>query len=189
MKIIENELNLLVPINIAFNWFKDLDKNYLKWHPPTHLDFLWLSDKPIEKGSKFCFEEDINGHKHTMLMEVSEYVENSRLSFASVKILVKSKYFPDWFMSFISSLFKMQLEMNRIFKSVSENSTVIYTTHKFACNLPGINRMVEWFINSFIFSNKYHENHMREENDYMRNSLENHCNHISHYFYRQNNST
>lgn len=84
MRILENEINLSVQVSTAFTWFKDLDKNYVKWHPPTHQDFVWLSDKPIIKSSRFCFEEDIKGHKHKMLMEISEYVENEKLFFISV---------------------------------------------------------------------------------------------------------
>ena len=172
MRILENELKLSVPISIAFTWFKDLDKNYLKWHPPTHHDFVWLSDKPIGKGSQFYFEEDIQGHNHKMLMEISEYVENVKLSFFSVRIQAKSKIVPDRFMSFLSSLFRIRIEISRTFKSVSENSTIIYTTHRFGCHIPLISKLVERFIDTFIFSSKYHENHMEEENEYMKSSLE-----------------
>ena len=171
MRILEDELKLSVPISVAFRWFKDLEKNYLKWHPPTHLDFVWLSDKPIGKGSQFYIKEDVKGHKHKMLMEVSEYVENAKLSFFSVKIQMTSKIFPDRFMSFLSSFFKIRIEMNRTFKSVSENSTIIYTTHRFGCHIPLLSKLVELFIDTFIFSSKHHENHMKEEGEYMKSNL------------------
>ena len=172
MKLLEDELKLTVPIKTAFKWFENLEKNYLRWHPNAHKEFVWLSSKPIKKGSRFYFVENIKGHKHKMLMEVSEYVENSKLSFLSIRIQVTSKIFPDQFLSLLSSLFKIKIEMNRIFQSISENSTIIHTTHKFGCHLPVINTLVEWFIDTFIFSSIDHANHMKEEGEYMKSYLE-----------------
>ncbi|MCF8044198.1 MAG: hypothetical protein K9K65_16245 [Desulfarculaceae bacterium] len=172
MRIIEDELNISVPVSTAFNWFKDLDKNYLKWHPPTHENFVWLSDKPIGKGSRFSFEESIKGNKHKMLMEVSEYIENKKLSFVSLKIEVESDIFPDRFLTCLSSLFRIRIEMIRTFASVSENSTKIHTTHRFGSNFPVIGTLIETFINIFVFSSKNHELHMKEEGEYMKMNLE-----------------
>lgn len=172
MRILENELNLSAPVSTAFNWFKDLDKNYLKWHPPTHKNFVWLSDKPIGKGSRFSFEENVKGNKHKMLMEVSEYIENKKLSFVSLKIQVKSDIFPDRFLTYLSSFFRIRIEMNRTFVSVSENSTKIHTIQRFGSKLPVIGTLIEWWINIFIFSSKYHELHMKEEGEYMKMNLE-----------------
>lgn len=172
MEILEDELKLSVPTDVAFQWFKDLDKNYVNWHPPTHLKFAWLTEKPIGKDSKFYFEENINGHKHKMFMKVTEYIENEKLSFSSIKIQVISKLFPDRFMSFFSSFFRVRMEMERIFKPISETSTIIYTTHKLGCHLPIIGFLAEWFINTFIFSNKHHAEHMKEEDENMKNCLE-----------------
>ena len=93
MRILEDELKLFVPIKIAFKWFENLDENYLRWHPKAHHEFVWLSGKPIRKGSRFYFIESIKGHKHKMLMEVSEYVENSKLSFFRLKFRLYQKYF------------------------------------------------------------------------------------------------
>jgi hypothetical protein len=172
MRIIENELNISAPAGNAFNWFKDLDKNYLKWHPRAHKSFVWLSDKPIGEGSRFSFEENIKGHKHKMLMEVSEYVENEKLSFLSRKIEVSSNIFPDRFLSYLSSLFRIRIEMIRTFKSLSANSTKIHTIHRLGSDFPVIGALIEWFINIFIFSSKDHELHLKEEGEYMKINLE-----------------
>lgn len=75
-------------------------------------------------------------------------------------------------MTFLSSFFRIRIEMNRIFKPVSENSTIIYTTHRFGCDIPVISKLVEWFIDNFIFSSKYLENHTKEEGEYMKKTLE-----------------
>jgi hypothetical protein len=172
MRIIENELYILAPVSTAFNWFKDLDKNYLKWHPPTHKNFNWLSDKPIGKGSRFSFEENIKGYKHKMLMEVSEYIENEKLSFVSLKIQVNSDIFPDRLLAYLGSLFRIRIEMIRTFESVSENSTKIHTIHRFGSNFPVIGTLIERCINIFILSSKYHELHIKEEGEYMKMNLE-----------------
>jgi hypothetical protein len=172
MRILENELDISTPVGKAFNWFKDLDKNYLKWHPPTHKNFVWLSDKPIAKGSRFSFEENINGNNHKMVMEVSEYIENKKLAFVSLKIQVDSNIFPARFMRSLSSFFRIRMEMNRTFESVSENSTKIHTTHRFGSNLPVIGTLIDWCINTFIFSSQDHELHMKEEGEYMKMYLE-----------------
>jgi hypothetical protein len=172
MRILENELNISVPVSAAFNWFKDLDKNYLKWHPPTHKNFVWLSDKPIGKGSRFSFEENIKGNNHKMFMEVSEYIENEKLSFVSHKIQVSSDIFPDRLLTYLSSFFRIRIEINRTFESVSKNSTKILTTHRFGSNFPVIGALIEWCINIFIFSSKNHELHVKEEGEYMKMNLE-----------------
>jgi hypothetical protein len=140
MRIINNELYISAPIDTVFSWFKDLDKNYFKWHPSTHQEFVWLSGKPIDKGTKFYFREDIEGHKHTLFMVFTEYVENKRLSFVSESIHVESKILPDKVMCFLGSIFKIRLEMIRKFEPVSDHETVIYTTHRLSCQLPLLNR-------------------------------------------------
>ncbi len=172
MRIINNELHISAPIDTVFSWFKNLDKNYLKWHPPTHQEFVWQSDKPIGKGTKFCFKEEIEGHKHKFFMVITDYIENERLSFASEFIQVESKIFPDKIMGFLSSFFRIKMEMEREFKAVSDNKTVIYTKHRLGCLLPIINRLVESVISAFIFSSRYHKNHMKEEDEYMKLNLE-----------------
>ncbi len=172
MRIIENELNISAPVSRAFNWFKDLDKNYFKWHPHAHKSFVWMSDKPVGKGSLFAFEENIKGHKHKMLMEVSEYIENEKLSFLSHKIEVSSNIFPGRFMTYLSSFFRIRIEMIRTFESVSENSTRIYTIHRFGSDFPVVGLLIEWFINIFIFSPKDHELHIKEEGENMKLNLE-----------------
>jgi hypothetical protein len=107
-----------------------------------------------------------------MLMEVSEYIENERLSFVSQKIQVDSNICPDRILTYLISFFRIQIEMNRTFESVSENSTKIHTTHKFGSNFPVLGTLIEWYINIFIFPSKYHELHMKEEGEYMKINLE-----------------
>ena len=60
---------------------------------PNPPEFCLALRKPIGKGSRFYFEEEIKGHKHKMLMEITEYIENAKLSFSSKLILKRSEYF------------------------------------------------------------------------------------------------
>lgn len=53
MRELKHKLTISTPVQSAFDWFKNFDENYVKWHPIAHQQFKWLSDKPITKGSLF----------------------------------------------------------------------------------------------------------------------------------------
>lgn len=165
--------SVAISVDHVFDWFKNLDKNYLTWHPQTHKNFQWLSEKPVMKGSVFLFEEQIKGHNHKMLMKISEFVENQQLSFSSIKIFTSSKYLPGWLFSILISIFRIKMEMIRSFEPETKQLTTVRLTHKFGSPIPIIGRIVDYITERFIFSSKNHLEHIKEESFYMKNDLEN----------------
>jgi hypothetical protein len=88
MRVINHKETVEAPVSHVFDWFVNLDKNYIKWHPSTHKDFQWLSEEPVAKGSTFKFEEESDGHAHQMIMKITEFQKDQHLSFASEHIMV-----------------------------------------------------------------------------------------------------
>jgi len=169
---LKHKQTISVPAYVVFNWFKNLDEHYIEWHPIAHRKFEWLSEKPVGTGSRFSFEENINGHEHKLLMEVIEYDENRKIAFSSIKIEGKSKLLPAWVMRFLSSIFKVRIEMKRIFEESTNSSTTIYTTHKLGAHIPIISKLVELMIDIVIFPSNDHLKHINEEGMYMKKCLE-----------------
>ncbi|MBU1052568.1 MAG: hypothetical protein KKC46_01925 [Proteobacteria bacterium] len=91
MRIINYKETIEAPVSRVFDWFMNLDENYIKWYPDSHKDFKWLSPKPIIKGSVFKLEEEFDGHVHQMIMKITEFQKDKRLSFASEHTLTFGK--------------------------------------------------------------------------------------------------
>ena len=172
MRVINHSHSIGVSSDRAFNWFTNLDKNYITWHPDSHINFQWLSGKPVKEGSTFIFEEQIRRHKHKMLMKISDFAENQRLSFSSIKIEMNSKYLPGWLISILISLFRIKLEMHRLFEAENEQLTTIRLTQKFGSQIPVIDKLVDFVTERFIFSSKSHFEHIEEEALNMKSALE-----------------
>lgn len=48
------------PADKVFTFFKNIENNYLKWHP-DHVSFKWIKGEGLETGNVFYFEEQIGG--------------------------------------------------------------------------------------------------------------------------------
>ena len=173
MRILNYSHTIAVSTEQVFDWFKNLDKNYIKWHPATHKYFQWLTGKPIKKGAIFRFEEQIEEHTHKMVMKVSEYIENKRLSFSSLRIYHESNYIPHWLLTAFILFFRIKMEMIRSFEEDVKNLTTIHIIHKFGSPLPVIGNLIDWITEHFIISSKKHLEHIKEEALNMKSDLEN----------------
>lgn len=173
MRELSNKLALSVPIEQAFEWFINLDKNYIDWHPLLHIKCQWISGKPIGKNSIFIIEEkDKKGNKHKGTFIVTEYLENKRLCFLSREIRNEIKYMPSCFVNLLVWVFRIKMKMERDFISNSSFSTTIHTKHILGSEIPIIGKLVNYLIDRFLFSKKEHTIHMEEENEYMKRKLE-----------------
>ena len=171
MRLINYKHSIAVPVDQAFDWFVYLEKNYILWHPETHKNFQWLSDKPVMKGSVFKFEEKIEGHSHKMVMEISDFIKNQRITFSLKIIYAELKYLPDWLTALLIRIFKINMEMFRDFERVTSNSTTIHTVHKFGSSTPVIGKIIDWYIEHQVFSKGNHIKHIEEEAINMENAL------------------
>ncbi len=173
MREITHTTTLPFSAHTVFDWFKNLDENYIKWHPVAHQNFEWLSQKPIGEGSLFYFVENIKGHQHKITMRITEYREDAKLSFDSVRIQVYSRFLPTWLMSLFISLFKIKLHITHKFESnPSEFVTTISTYQTMGSYMPVCGTLVDWVIESFIFPSQDYQDHVAEEGEYMKQDLE-----------------
>ena len=172
MRVLNHCHSVRVSSNRVFDWFTNLDKNYLTWHPISHRSFQWLSEKPVVEGSTFMMEEQIGRHNHKMLMKISDIFENQRILFSSVRIEMNSKYAPNWFISVLISLFRIKMEMHRLIENKSEQVTTIKLTHKIGSQIPVIHKLVDFVIEHFIISSKSHLEHIEEKALNMKTALE-----------------
>jgi len=68
------------PENI-WDFFVNLEKNYVPWHPKDHLVFKWTKGKPMELGSHFYAEEIMGGKVVKIRGYACEVVPNRKIFF------------------------------------------------------------------------------------------------------------
>jgi len=56
----------------VFDFFKNLDKNYRKWHPKDHVVFKLIKGKPLKVGSIAYAEEYMHGKLHKLKLEFTK---------------------------------------------------------------------------------------------------------------------
>jgi len=77
MRELYSKLVIATPINQAFEWIVNMDKNYINQHPVFHIGWEWLTEKPVGVNSRFCFDEKTKtGNKHKLTMRIFKYAEN-----------------------------------------------------------------------------------------------------------------
>ena len=57
-----------------WEFFTNLDKNYLLWHPEDHIVFKWVKGKPMTTGSYYYGEEIMNS-KLALKREIETVIE------------------------------------------------------------------------------------------------------------------
>ncbi|MFH1980987.1 MAG: hypothetical protein ABIL58_04020 [Pseudomonadota bacterium] len=172
MRVIELKEIIEAPACQVFDWFMNLDKNYIDWHPSAHQYFRWLTEKPIGEGSLFEFSEEFDGHPHRMFMKITAFKKNQKLSFASERIAVDSTFLPAWLIERAAAVFQVKIEMHRTFRSTSSDSTELSTRHIYGSQLPIFGRIIDWILDRFFISDRSHLLHMKEESSNMIRELE-----------------
>jgi hypothetical protein len=44
-----------------WEFWVNMDENYLDWHPKDHISFQWIKGRPMEEGSTIYAEENVGG--------------------------------------------------------------------------------------------------------------------------------
>jgi hypothetical protein len=57
MLLLKDTIEIKTSPESIFNWFVQLDRNYLAWHSRDHLKFEYINGKQPREGSFFYFEE------------------------------------------------------------------------------------------------------------------------------------
>lgn len=78
--ILQESLLIAAPPAAAFDFFRQMDSNYRRWHP-DHVSFEWLDDTRLAVGSRFRFEERINGKPIRRTDRMNRIVEDRLVEF------------------------------------------------------------------------------------------------------------
>lgn len=63
-----------------WNFFINLEKNYVVWHPIDHKKFIWTG-KAMEQGTKWYAEEIVHGHLFKLKGKVGEVIPYRKIVF------------------------------------------------------------------------------------------------------------
>ena len=132
-----------------WNFFINLEKNYIDWHPTDHIKFTWLG-KPMETGTRWYAEEMVHGHLFKLKGTVGEVIHLKKIVF---------KYsFP---ISMVSPKFEWII--------IPKNSLSIFTANSYlnAGNLfyKMAKKEMDWKLEAT-------KKHTREEGEYLKKALE-----------------
>lgn len=59
--ILKDSVEIEAPIEKIWQFFDNIEFNYISWHPEAHVSCKWLKGKPHKEGSIACFEEMLDG--------------------------------------------------------------------------------------------------------------------------------
>lgn len=86
--ILQESVVIAAPPAAVFDFFRHMDSNYRRWHP-DHVVFDWLDDTRLAVGSRFRFEERINGKRIRRTDRMSRIVEDRFVEFQPQNVLFR----------------------------------------------------------------------------------------------------
>jgi hypothetical protein len=110
--IIESSTEIKSSPAKLWNFFYNLESNYMKWHPAEHHYFRWTKGNPLEVNSRFDSKEIVSGHKTRLRGVCIEAIENQKFSFK-----------PSWPVSIMCT------KLEWVFEPRGEVTTFIARTH------------------------------------------------------------
>ena len=138
---------------IIWDFFTNLEKNYIDWHPIDHKKFIWTG-KPMEKGSKWYAEEMVHGHLFKLKGIIGEVIPFQKIVF---------KYsFP---ISIVSPKFEWIIEPKKTISLFIANSYL--NAGDFFYKLS--KKEMEWKLEAT-------KKHTKEEGEYLKKILEKNAN-------------
>ncbi len=76
MIVLKDSIEINTSIDSLYQWFLELDKNFIDWDKERHTDFRFLS-KEKEVGAKIYFEEMVDGVKYEIKGKIIEKTKTS----------------------------------------------------------------------------------------------------------------
>lgn len=73
--IIKDSIEINTSAEKIWNFFDNLEENYLKWHPSDHVYCKWVKGKPHEVGSIAYFEQRLEGRLVKVKTKTTEIVK------------------------------------------------------------------------------------------------------------------
>jgi hypothetical protein len=171
MREITHTIILPFDVHTVFGWFKNLDENYIQWHPVAHQQFKWLTEKPVGEGTRFYFVESIKDHQHKITARITDYKEDRTFSWASMKIQVRSKYLPTWLLTVFGFLFRVRLIVTHLFEENISGGVTVTTHQKVGSQLAVFGGFVDRMMDALVLHPHDHQSHVAEELGYMEREL------------------
>jgi len=78
--ILTDKIKIRTSPEKIWDFFINLEKNYIDWHPDDHKKFKWIG-KPMESGSKWYAEELMHGHLFRLKGTIGEVIPNRKIVF------------------------------------------------------------------------------------------------------------
>ncbi|MBT8340897.1 MAG: hypothetical protein HKP58_06150 [Desulfatitalea sp.] len=171
MREITHTITLPFDVRTVFEWFKNLEKNYIQWHPVAHQHFEWLTEGPVREGTRFSFVERIKKHQHKITARITDYKKDEKFSWASIKIQAHSKYLPDWLLTVFCFLFRVRLNVTHLFEDGPLGGATITTRQQVGSQLAVFGRCVDFMMDALVLNPHDHQSHVAEEWEYMGREL------------------
>lgn len=171
MREITHTITLPFDVHTVFEWFKNLEENYIQWHPVAHQQFEWLTEKPVREGTQFSFVESIKKHQHKITARITDYKEDRRFSWASMKIQVRSKYLPPWLLTVFGFLFRVRLNVTHLFEDDTSGGVTVTTRQRVGSQLAVFGRFVDLMMDALVLNPHDHQSHVAEEWEYIKREL------------------
>ncbi|MFX1320466.1 MAG: SRPBCC family protein [Promethearchaeota archaeon] len=84
MKTLRDSIEINTKPEKIFQWLKNLDNNYKKWHK-DHVNSIKLTaTRELEIGDVFCYEEYLHGELHKLKLKLTNVEENRVIEFKTL---------------------------------------------------------------------------------------------------------
>jgi hypothetical protein len=79
--ILKHSIEINTTPDKIWDFFKNIETNYQKWHPKDHIIFKWTEGKPLEVGSKIYSEQLVFGKPQKYKGYVKKTISNRKITF------------------------------------------------------------------------------------------------------------
>jgi len=78
--VFTDSIEIITSPEIIWEFFINLENNYVKWHPTDHVKFKWFG-KPMETGTKWYAEETVHGNLFKLKGTIGEVIPLRKIIF------------------------------------------------------------------------------------------------------------
>jgi hypothetical protein len=78
--VFTDSIEIITSPEKIWNFFINLEKNYIDWHPKEHIKFTWIG-KPMEPGAKWYAEETVHGNLFKLKGTIGEVIPFRKIVF------------------------------------------------------------------------------------------------------------
>lgn len=79
--VVKEETKLKASVGKVWDFFTNMEDNYLSWHPEEHISYKILKGNKHEKGCVVCAEEYILGKKATVKVKCTDVIPYQRTDY------------------------------------------------------------------------------------------------------------